>query len=387
MNKKIKTIILIFIIFLGIFILFNNKSQIIEFRNEIKKKLYGNPIDINTGIINNMYFEINSNGKNANKTTRGICEAIEYASNNNIEYIKLDKGQYLVNGEGERYKKKGIVLKSNMILDLNNSSIIHEKNSSERYTIINLYDVENVTICNGIIIGDKNIHDYNTIKSTHQWGYGIEINGSQNIQIYNVQVKDMTGDGIVLSNAYINGNFKLCNNIEIKNNCISNCRRQGITITSGKNIDIYQNEIYGIYGNAPQSGIDLESDFNSDSIENIKICENVFYDFGSTLAIQLCWNIKNVEISNNNITGRIVCYNCNEKLNIINNVISNGTIELDNRYNTKIDKVNILDNKITNSIIKLKNGEEVYIKNNKLQNTNIEKNILNVKEENNIIEK
>ncbi len=373
-RKIIKMSIIVFLICLCMFLLFANRTQIMELTDEIKKAIYGNPIDETTGIINNLYFGINSDGTNAEQTTKGICEAIEYANKNNIEYVKLEEGQYLINGEGEKYEEKGIVLKSNMTLDLNNSTIMHESCSSERYTIINLYNVENVTVCNGHIIGDRENHDYDTIQGTHQWGYGVEINGSNNIQIHNLQIENTIGDGIVISGALDNGKIKTCNNIDIKNNNIFCSRRQGISVITGKNINIYQNEIHQISGAAPQTGIDLESDFTSESIENVKIYDNIFYGTGSNIAIQLCQYIRNVEISNNNIQGRIVCYNCNEKFDILNNIIDNGGIELEKIHD--IENVNILNNRITNSYISIKDvhTDEVQFDGNELENTSIESN-------------
>lgn len=372
-RKIIKMSIIVFLICLCMFLLFANRTQIMELTDEIKKAIYGNPIDETTGIINNLYFGINSDGTNAEQTTKGICEAIEYANKNNIEYVKLEEGQYLINGEGEKYEEKGIVLKSNMILDLNNSTIMHEPCSSERYTIINLYNVENVTVCNGYIIGDRDGHDYNIIQGTHQWGYGVEINGSNNIQIHNLQIENTTGDGIVISGALDNGKIKTCNNIDIKNNNIFCSRRQGITIITGKNINIYQNEIHQISGAAPQTGIDLESDFTSESIENVKIYDNIFYNTGSNWAIQLCRYITNVEISNNKIQGLIVCYNCNGLLKITNNLINYGGIDIQEAYGWNIANVSILDNKISNSYINIQDVDttELEFEGNELKNTNI----------------
>ena len=79
-RKIIKRSIIIFFICLCMCVLFTNKTQIMELTDEIKKAIYGNPINEATGVINNLYFGINSDGTNAEKTTRGICEAIEYSN-------------------------------------------------------------------------------------------------------------------------------------------------------------------------------------------------------------------------------------------------------------------------------------------------------------------
>ena len=86
---KIKKIVLI-ILFLMVLILvyITNFSQIQDYI-KINIQKYGEPIDIETGMINNKYFNINPNGKNAQKTTEGLNKAIKYAKKNNIKNIKL----------------------------------------------------------------------------------------------------------------------------------------------------------------------------------------------------------------------------------------------------------------------------------------------------------
>ncbi len=119
------SIILIISIIIIFFILKNETIQRIDY--DIKKRLYGDPIDTQSGLINNEFFFINSEGKNAQQTTKGINEAIIYANKNNIENIKLEKGTYLISGEVDdkknSYKKKGIILQSNINMDLNRLSI------------------------------------------------------------------------------------------------------------------------------------------------------------------------------------------------------------------------------------------------------------------------
>ena len=130
-------------------------------------KRQGEPIELSTGMINNKYFGISSAGKNANQTTKGSNNAVEYANKNNIEYIKLEQGTYLIDGVGQKDIPKGIIMKSNLTIDFNNATLKHIKNSSVRYSVINLHQVENVAIKNALIIGDKDEHDYDTIRSTH----------------------------------------------------------------------------------------------------------------------------------------------------------------------------------------------------------------------------
>lgn len=345
--KKIKVLaILLLIILIILFLVITNISKIREFTFSAKKMIYEELlnqeiIDVATGEINNSFFNIDETGKK--ECTKGINEAIQYAKSNNIEYIKLKQGNYLINGDKIFGENKGILLESNMTFDLNQSTIKQQDSKETHYSIFDIDGKQNVTLINGNIQGERYTHDYDTINSTHQWGMGIEIKNSSNVKITNLNIKSTTGDAIYIS--------EKAENIDINNCRLEDCRRQGISIIEGKNINIYENEIYNIQGQAPQSGIDLESNFDTQLIENVNIFENIFYSFGNNIAIQLYRYINDVSIKDNIIYGRIICYNVNEKLDIIQNEIYDGGLETDNKY--RINTINLLNNHFTRSKVKL----------------------------------
>ena len=253
-----------------------------EIITDIKIARYGEPINLETSTINNEFFGISDDFSNARKTTEGINEAIKYASRNNIEYIKLEKGNYMIMPNKSENGKKGIILYSNITLDFNGSTIKAETNNASNYSMITISDVENVNLINGIMVGDKNTHEYDE-NSTHEWGMGITIKSAKNIVIKNLHISDMTGDGIYVSKNTQNINST---NIQISNCNIYNCRRQGITIISADGVIIKENEIHDINGTNPQAAIDLESNLEEERIENIEICNNNMYNFGNIYAIK-----------------------------------------------------------------------------------------------------
>lgn len=366
--KKLKVIFLVIGIILIGLLLFHEQigSLTYETKKIIYEKLLNQEIiSQETGEINNSFFSIDDTGKT--DTTNEINEAIQYAKQNNIEYIKFRKGTYLVDGGKKNQQHKGILLESNMTIDFNGSTIIQKTSKEPYYSVIEVNDKENIKILNGIIQGDRTTHDYQTIQSTHQWGLGIEIKNAKNIQVSNLQIKDMTGDAIYIS--------EKSENIYISNCTLSQCRRQGISIIEGKNIDIYQNEIYKIQDQTPQSGIDLESNNADQLIENVKIYDNKFYGFGNNIAIQLYRYINNTEIKNNIIHGKIICYNVYHQLDIIQNKIYDGGIQTENKYT--IHTVNVLQNDFTRSTVELKGVENAVVDQNNLYESSIEKeNIL-----------
>lgn len=371
MLKKHKIIlVLISIIFIiSIFYINIEKVDLIFLSKRIIALYTEDPIDIETGIINNSYFGISSDGENAKSTTNGINKAIEYASKNNIEFIKLEKGTYLIEGTYKKQKDEntGIILKSNITLDFNSSIIKQIDNDFEHYATLSLYGIENVKILNGILIGDRENHDYSSEKS-HQWGMGIRLNGVNNIEIENFEIKNMTGDGIYVTRL----DEDTTSNVKIKNCNIHNCRRQGISVICAKNIEIYNNEIHDIGGTNPQAGIDLETNYDNELVENIKIYENIFYNLGANYAIQCYKNVGNVEIFQNQIiNGRIRINDAKSEIKIYNNNLKDGEImsyltqtNIDNGHSIK--KISIYDNILERYNISIKRTNNVIIENNNI---------------------
>ncbi|EJR53259.1 hypothetical protein IIM_02623 [Bacillus cereus VD107] len=112
---------------------------------------------------------------------------------------------------------------------------------------------------------------------SHEWGQGIEIAGTRNAEINNVDISDCTGDGI--STGWLQYRLNpeeytqedMGANIYIHSCNIHHCRRQGITLGASNDTYIFDNSIHHIgksddgvtsdfrNGIAPMFGIDIES--------------------------------------------------------------------------------------------------------------------------------
>ena len=237
-----------------------------------------------------------------------------------------------------------------------------QENGETGYEILEINNSENINISNGKIVGDKNNHDY-SIDSTHEWGMGIKILGSTNINIENLEILEMTGDGIYISTGNDNSE-----SISIKNCVIKENRRQGISIISGEKINISDNEIYNIEGTNPQSGIDLEANNKNQKIDQIDIFHNKIYNSASKSAFILHNQIYNVKIRDNILNGNIYIYETKEKTEILNNKLIDGKINAGstNENSTKIvNNLDILNNELNNYEIEY---------NDKVNNINIDGN-------------
>lgn len=172
--------------------------------------------------------------------------------------------------------EKGLSVKSNSNLYFgDNSQLILKPNSLDRYEILRLHNVHNIKILNAVIIGDKELHK----SSKGEWGMGIAIRGaSSNIQIYNARISDCWGDGI-----YIGHLRKIApKDIIIANAVINNMYRNGISITTGENINISNTVISNInYNGIKIEPSNAEATFKKIVLKNI----NTFNNYGSGVSV------------------------------------------------------------------------------------------------------
>src|SRR5699024_7409121 len=122
-------------------------------------------------------------------------------------------------------------LKSNSNIYFQSQSILLMKPSRKsKFTMINLSNVRNVNLYNVKLIGDRNTH----LNEKGEWGMGISLYGSHNIQINNIDIKNTWGDGIYISS------YKRIpsSNIIIRNGHINRARRNGISVISAENLTV-----------------------------------------------------------------------------------------------------------------------------------------------------
>ncbi len=392
--KKIKKICFIVVILFMCIVVINVifKKNILNIIEKLKIQAYGEPINVENGLINNKYFGIDNTGdeKNALNNRNAINDAIDYAYRNNIEKITFEKGIYVIDSEKDskqyHFHEKGIILKDNISIDFNGSTIKHIPNDKPCYVLISIIDCNNVEIKNGILEGDKDNHIYTEEGNTHEFGMGIDISGGSNIKISNMKITNMTGDGI-----FVGMEKTIPDNVEISNCNIYDCRRQGISVLFANNISIINNEIHNIKGTNPQSCIDLESGTLTNGIKNIKICGNKLYSSSNNDAIFSSKNVYNLEICHNEIQGDIHPYHANEKILIYDNEIKEGSIEINltnyNLYTEKyfVNKIFVERNTIFDGNIRIGRLNSGIIIDNKVINGKIHITSMNMALENNLV--
>lgn len=192
------------------------------------------------------------------------------------------------------YMVDKIEVKSNTIIDFNGGMLKKTNTNTYNYQILHLEDVENVIIINPIIIGDKDEHT----GTTGEWGHGINIVGNcKNITIINPNISKCWGDGIYIGTNTTNKgtptNIHIIGQIRVEE-----CRRQGISISKGK--DIYIDDVIcnNIIGTEPAMAIDLEPNNDTDLIDNININSIKSYNCNGALNVVARGGIVNINIGN-----------------------------------------------------------------------------------------
>lgn len=256
--------------------------------------------------VDNDKFSIKSNGTSARATTDGINAAIVWAKEQGFKGILLTAGTYLIQcnwSSPNVAPNDGILIPSDTILDLSFATLKIETNANPTYNLIyTKKGTNNIIINGGYLIGDKDLHDYSdTTYPTHEWGCGINIVASTNVIVQNMTIRDMTGDAITVRGS---GNIN-SDKVNIHDNILCNCRRNGIAVTGGNSVMISNNIIYKIVGTSPECGIDIEPN-SGYKAENCIITYNAISDCNlySIMLASSCSN--NIITRNKCVNGAIV---------------------------------------------------------------------------------
>lgn len=201
--------------------------------------------------------------------------------------IHIEEGKYWVKATDKEIS--GLQLRSNSEVIIDGKIQLRPNNLIRSYVLLiqNCHDV--IVRGKGSIIGEKDQH----LGKEGEWGMGIYIKNASNITIDDISVSNCWGDCITLATN--------CYDVKIENCKLSNARRQGISITGRKNIEVRKCVISDIHGTNPEYGIDIEPDANGET-RDITISDCVVLNSGGGYLAY--GGASNVEVSN------IVLKNC-----------------------------------------------------------------------------
>ena len=141
-------------------------------------------------------YGISKDGTNSEATTNGLNRLFADVNTSGKTNVQLPTGTYAINPD------ISLTPKSNLTLDLNNSKLKIDTNGKNGSTMVYLKEVENLTLKNGTIEGDRYDHDYSTYNentTSHEFNVGLKLDqGSRNINIDNVKFTKITGYGLAI---------------------------------------------------------------------------------------------------------------------------------------------------------------------------------------------
>jgi polygalacturonase len=204
--------------------------------------------------------------------------------------VLVPDGTYMVNAVGRHH----LTLKSNVMLKLSRDAILKAiPNNSDKYSILSIVGVSNVTVLGGTLEGEREEH----MGTSGEGGMGVRIaRGAEHVTISGVTSRDMWGDGFYVKGAT---DAKFCS-VTADNN-----RRQGLSIIEVDGLVVQNSTFKNTHGTRPSNGIDLEPDMAAQKIMNVRIQNSQFLD-NAGAGIQIAGKksvISNIEITRNVFRG------------------------------------------------------------------------------------
>lgn len=193
----------------------------------------------------------------------------------------IPEGVYMIKAHTEDGGFAGVRPKNDSLIIFHPKAVFKAiTNNQPAYAIINFQSVSNITLIGPNVVGDNDTH----VGVTGEFGMGLYIRDSHNINIQRPNISKCWGDGIYIGQV---GSVGACTNVTIDEPVIDECRRQGISIISADGLTINNPVITNIAGTPPSAGIDIEPNTPSSILNNIKINNLKTKNTASGLVIDL----------------------------------------------------------------------------------------------------
>ncbi|MFC3653469.1 right-handed parallel beta-helix repeat-containing protein [Dyella humi] len=173
-----------------------------------------------------------------------------------VDDVPLTGGTVIVpRGDYRIDVTKAIVLHSNMLFLMDPAATLAAiPTDSGRYWVIKVWEVDNVRIVGGTIVGERTGHQ----GTTGEQGYGINIQSSTNVMVSDINIRNCWGDGMWIGALGADGQAVPAVNVMVNRVVSTNNRRQGLSIGPAENVVIMNSTFSGSDGTNPKAGIDIE---------------------------------------------------------------------------------------------------------------------------------
>lgn len=119
------------------------------------------------------------------------------------------------------------------------------------------------------ILGDRTSHT----GTTGEWGMGISVKSSVDVEFGDVLIRDTWGDGVYIGSTTTTAPAPV--DTKFGRLKIDNCRRQGLSVITCDGLDFDYLEASNINGISPECGVDFEPNAGGQSIKRVRIKELV----------------------------------------------------------------------------------------------------------------
>lgn len=236
-----------------------------------------------------------------NTKTRTMNEVIIINDIEDLRTIENNKVYHITRGIYEINSVIDWVNKTNITIYGNDCTIT----MSPTAPVSNGYGMLSMSECNNIQLNDIKFNANSGKRGTAEVpAHAIQIMSSNDIGLTNVHCVNNVCDGILIG-AWDPYDIEThCSNIRLHRLSILKTARNGISIINGNDIVVENSLFTNCSGLSPESGIDIESDEDTDfpSNSNIRIVNNTFSNNNQWgVMVSQKGNPENIEIRNNNI--------------------------------------------------------------------------------------
>ncbi|MGN2254549.1 right-handed parallel beta-helix repeat-containing protein [Frateuria sp. GZRe12] len=275
-------------------------------------------------------------GNGSHDDTAAIQKAIDSLPNSGGTVV-IPAGRYMVNA------LKPLKLHSHTRLQLDSNAELRViPNGASRYHVVKVFNVSNVEIVGGKITGDRAKHKGNT----GEWGYGINISGSDHVLVKNVKLSEFWGDGMWVGATGKNSRLDRSNYVTINNVTSSHNRRQGMSIGPVQHLYIVNSTFKDTKGTLPEAGIDFEPQ-EQGPVDTVRLENNVISGNNGN-GIEMHAHVSNVTFAGNTFAGNrgfgLMSINAHHMQLNGNHATKNGLAGL--RMSAKTHNVTISNNKL-----------------------------------------
>jgi len=275
-------------------------------------------------------------GNGSHDDTAAIQKAIDSLPNSGGTVV-IPAGRYMINA------LKPLKLHSHTRLKLDSNAELRViPNGASRYHVVKVFNVNNVEIVGGKITGDRAKHKGNK----GEWGYGINISGSDHVLVRNVKLSEFWGDGMWIGATGKKSRLDRSNYVTINNVSSSHNRRQGLSIGPVQHLYIVNSTFKDTKGTLPEAGIDFEPQ-EQGPVDNVRLQNNVISGNNGN-GIEMHAHVSNVTFAGNTFSGNrgfgVMSINAHHMNFNGNHATKNGLAGL--RMSAKTHNVTISNNKL-----------------------------------------